>query len=208
MTTVSGLSTRIFASQRLADSGRILGRDPAAVQDRFALAEQEGLFLARGLLGGQPLQRVGVRRRLVTDDDPAGVGAERHDKRRAEVWVGRADLPLERLARAVGDALDLKTLVVEDDFPGIRLGLDVERRGSADPLGGEIDAEVERDVRDPRFQRPGIAMDVDRVRRVEDWRDLPRFGGGWRCLLSLAGHQEQGRDGGRQEADRQEKSPG
>ena len=35
----------------LADAGRILGRNPAPVLDRFALAEQERRLLAGGLLG-------------------------------------------------------------------------------------------------------------------------------------------------------------
>ena len=55
-------------------------------------------------------------------------------------------------------ALDLETLVVEDDLLGVGLAVDVERCGSADALGVEIDVEVERDVVDARFERPGVAV--------------------------------------------------
>ena len=104
-----------------------------------------------------------------------------------------ADLVGQRLARRVGDRLDLQPLVVEDDLLGVGLGLDVERRRAADALGVEIDVEVERDMGDARFQRLGVAVDVDRVGAGQDRRDLPALGGGGGAgSLGLAGQQATG----------------
>src|SRR5262245_14377705 len=95
----------------LPDSGRAVGRDPAAVRDRFTLAEKEGRLLSRRLLRRQPEQGVGLRRAPVTDDDPFGVGPKVDAERRAEVRVRLADSVGQRLARGVGYALDLEPVV-------------------------------------------------------------------------------------------------
>ena len=81
------------------------------------------------------------------------------------------------LAVAVGDRLDLQPLAVEDDLLGVGLALDVERRRAADPLGVEIDPEVERDMMDPRFLRPGVAGGVDGIGAGQDRRDAGALGG-------------------------------
>ena len=79
---------------------------------------------------------------------------------------------MERLVLAVRDTLDLETLVVEDDLLGVGLAVDVERCGSADSLGVEIDIEVERDVVDARLKRTGEGRRVFRFGRIEDRRNL------------------------------------
>ncbi len=187
----------------LADSRRILGRNPGSILDRLALAEQIGVLLARGLLRRQPLERTGIGSRLVGDDDLALV-AHLNGQGRAQILVLGADLEGQGNSGIVGNRLDLKPLVVEHDFPNTGLGLDVERRRAADALGREIHGKVQVQVRDPRLQRLGIAVNVDRVGRVEDRRHLGLDGGG--RPVALAGHEEQGRGGG-QETHRQSISP-
>ena len=82
------------------------------------------------------------------------------------------DLAVERRNR-----LDFEALVVEDDLLDPGLGLDIERRGAADPFGRKIDAKVERDMRNARVERLGKTMNVDRVGGGEHRRDLRRAGG-------------------------------
>jgi hypothetical protein len=108
--------------------------------------------------------------------------------------VFRADLPLQRILAGVGDALDLEAVVVEDDLLRIGLALEVERSGAADAPRVEIDIEIERDVGDPRFERLGETVDVDRVGCRED-RGSRRLGGLGRRLPfgALAGREEQDR---------------
>ena len=77
-----------------------------------------------------------------------------------------------RLFRTVGDAIYLEALVVENDFPGVGLAVDVERGGSADALRIEVYVEVERDVIDASFQWASIAGVILCLGRVEDGRDL------------------------------------
>src|SRR5205085_11776203 len=121
----------------LADSRAVLGRDPASVEDRFALAEQEGLLLAGGLLGGKPLQRARVRAAPVADVDLAAV-PQRDDQRRAEDGIGGAQAEGERAAFGVGHFLYLDALGVEHDLLRPRRRLDVQSRRSADPLRLEV----------------------------------------------------------------------
>ena len=84
--------------------------------------------------------------------------------------------------------------VVEDDLLRVRLALDVQLGGAADPLGVEIDVEVERDVMDARLQRLGIAVDVDRVGRRQDRRDpFVRGFGRRRIVGGLAGEKGESR---------------
>ena len=74
----------------LADAGAVLGRDPGPVERRLALAQQIGVLLAGGLLGRQPLQRGGVGRRTVADDDPLLAVARQVDgQRRALLGIAR-----------------------------------------------------------------------------------------------------------------------
>ncbi len=179
----------------LADSGRILGRDPAPVLDRFALAEEEGHLLARGLSGGEPQQRAGVRSALVIDDDLPGVGPQRDGQRRAQIRVFRAHLERQRLLRAVGDALDFEPVVVEHDLPGVRPAIDVQRGRATDAPGVEVDREVERDMGHARYERTRETVRVDRVGRSEDRGDRG-LGGGRRLvgrLLSPAAGGEENR---------------
>ena len=79
--------------------------------------------------------------------------------------------------RAVGDGQDLEPVVVENDLFGAGLAVDVEERGAGDPPGVEIDIEIERHMINPRFERPGKAVDVLGVGRGKDRRDLRRVGG-------------------------------
>ncbi len=130
------------------------------------------MFLSGSLFSGQPLQRAGISRGLVLDDDLAHL-ADLDGQRCAEDGVDRADLVGQRLPGLVGDAFDLQPLVVENDLLGALFRLDVERCGAADALGGEIDAEVEGNVGDARFERLGIAVNVDGVGAVEDRRNRP-----------------------------------
>ena len=161
----------------LADTGGILGRDPAAVLDRFALAEQEGEFLAGGLGRGQPLQRAGVGGGLVVDDEVAG-GADLDGQRGAQFRIDRADLPRQRLAMAIVDRGDVEALVVEDDGIDPGPGIDIERGGAGDAFARHIDIEVERDMGDPGLKRLGEAVRIDRVGGIEDRRDVACAGGG------------------------------
>ncbi len=105
---------------------------------------------------------------------------------------------MQRRAVGGGDLLDLQPLVVEDDALGVGLCFNVERRGSADPLGVEIDAQVEREMGHPRLERLGITVDIDRICCVEDRRD-GRRGSGIRLgrgRFDLTGGQQQRRGGG------------
>ena len=94
----------------------------------------------------------------------------------------------QRLAVGGGDRGDLEALVVERDAldPGLRL--EVERRGAADALGGEVDREVERDMGDAGLERLGVAVDVDRVGAGQDRRDGAR-GGRWRGRVARPGRR-------------------
>ena len=125
-----------------------------------------------------------------------GVGLERHGKRCTQLRIDRPDLVIKRSALAVGNRFDDQTLVVENDFLGIGLLLDIERRGPENLLGVEIDVEIERDVGDPRFEWLGIAVNVDGIGAVEHRRDHSfAVGGnvGVRRSTHLAGRQEQRR---------------
>src|SRR3546814_3738275 len=81
----------------LADAGRILRRNPGAVEDRFPLREQIGLLLAERLFGRHPLHRLGVGRAFVGDDDPPRA-AEPDRARGAVDRIARADLIRQRRA--------------------------------------------------------------------------------------------------------------
>jgi len=146
----------------LPDAGRILGRDPAAILDRFALAEQERRLLAGGLLRGQPQERAGTGRALVGDDDAPGIGTKGDDQRRAEVRILRSDLPREGMFGGIGDAVDLQPVVVEDDLFRAWPAIDVNPRRPAEPPRVEIDVEVQRDVGYARFERPCETVRIDR----------------------------------------------
>ena len=79
---------------------------------------------------------------------------------------------MQRLAPIVGDLLDLEPLAVEDDLGRAFLGLDVERRCTRHPLGGEVRVEVERDMGHPGDFGPGEGLVVAGVVAGEDGRDL------------------------------------
>ena len=71
-----------------------------------------------------------------------------------------------------------------------------------------IDAEVERNVMDARFERPGIACRVDRVGAGQDGRNRRRFGLGVGLIGDVAsalagGNQQDGRNSGKDTHHRQ-----
>ena len=151
----------------LADAGAVLGGDPAAVQDRLALAEQVGRFLAGRLRRRQPLQGRAAGGAVIADDDAAGA-VQRHRQRRAQDRIGLAHAPRQGLALGVGDAVDHQALGVEHDLLGVGSRGDVERRLALHLLRLEVGGQVEINVRHPRDQRLGIGVDVPRLRRLQD----------------------------------------
>ena len=161
----------------LADAGRILGRDPAAVLDRLALAEQIGLLLAGGLLGRQPLQRAGVGRALVVDDQPLRCpgAARRPAARRAS---GRRRRPCTGAAGLSPSVMLSISRPLSSRMISFASGLRSMSSVAVPPiaLGVEIDREVERDMVDARLERPGVAARRPWRRACQDRRDRPLAG--------------------------------
>src|SRR5690606_16298697 len=116
----------------LADARAVLRRDPGPVERRLALAEQVGMLAAGGLLGREPLQRVGIRSGV--GDRDAARAAERHRDRRAFVLDGLTARERQLSSRRVGDRGYLQPLAVEDDSLHPGLNLQLERRRATDSL--------------------------------------------------------------------------
>ena len=156
----------------LADAGAVLRRDPAAIEDRLALAEEERVFAARGLFRAQPLQRFGILGRGIPDANRARI-AHRNGQRRALAAFGHRLTHGERqiAARSIGDAGDAQPVRIEHDLARIVAGQHIERRGPANALPFEIERQVERDMRDPRDLRLRIGQRIERFRPGQNGRN-------------------------------------
>jgi len=128
---------------------------------------------AGGLLRGQPLQRLGVRRRTVADDDPELLRHQIHNQRAPARRVAIAEPPRQRAALPVLHRLDFQALRVEDDLLRARSRLDVERRRPAHPPRLEIGVEIERDMGDAGDFGPGEALRIPSIRPGQDRRHRP-----------------------------------
>jgi hypothetical protein len=156
------------------DSGRVLARHPGASEDRLRLSEEKRLLAARRLTGIEPLDRGRFRARCVLDADDPGLGTDRNGQAATEQRVVVAQPEFDRVLSVEAHGEDLEIAGVEDQLVARRLpSFDAQIDVPSQPMGLEIDGQVEIEIRDRHQIRSGERMGIARrligsERRGED----------------------------------------
>ncbi len=143
-----------------ADPRRVLQRNPRAREDRLALREEERRPAVGGLLGREPLQRVGARGRPVVNRHRAIVRSELDRERRADDRRFLTQREFPRVVVRAEHGLDRESLRIENERRALVEPLERERDGPRGFTARHVERQVEADVRDTHTVRLGVAVCV------------------------------------------------
>ena len=141
---------------------RVLERDPGAGEDRLRLGVEQRQLAARGLRRLGPLEGGGAGGGGVVDGHPGGARRQVDRQRAAEDGDRLAELEggLPRAVLAQGDLADLEVAGVEPEPVGAARVADLQPGAADQPVGREVDRQLELQVLDRGLVRAGERVRV------------------------------------------------